>query len=67
MATKQGAIWFNVKRGKTHELIFPEDSARFPLGRAKCAPFGRETQDEVMETNAVGAGNFCPLCISGVK
>lgn len=62
MATK---VWFSVKNSKTHELIFPEDKERWPKGRAKCAPFERRSQDEVLSTNSVAPGDFCRLCVKG--
>jgi hypothetical protein len=54
---------FMLPGGKGHRLVIDPDTKRFPLGRAKCAPFPRLPQDEVMEPNDVPQSKFCRLCL----
>lgn len=54
---------FQVKGGKTHRLVESEDTDRFPLGRARCAPFPRLAHDALVEPNQVSSKDFCKLCL----
>jgi hypothetical protein len=54
---------FIVNMGKAHRLVVDEDTKRFPLGRAKCAPFPRLPQDIVVEPNDVASNEFCRMCL----
>jgi hypothetical protein len=54
---------FAVPGGKVHILEPDFDRDRFPLGRAKCAPFPRKKSDALVEPNQVSSEEFCNLCL----
>lgn len=54
---------FKLPGGKTHRLIDDPDKKRFPLGRAKCAPFARHKVDVLLELNDVMRNEFCKFCL----
>jgi hypothetical protein len=56
-------ICFKLPRGKAHRLVNDPDTERFPLGRAKCAPFPRRESDDILEPNDVSVPDFCRLCL----
>jgi hypothetical protein len=65
MAKKQTADYpcFLIPGGKGHRLIDDPDKDRFPLGRAKCAPFPLLPQDALVEPNDIPQDRFCRLCL----
>jgi hypothetical protein len=54
---------FVVMGGKVHFLVDDKDTERFPLGRAKCAPFERRKHDALVRPNQVSSKDFCNLCL----
>jgi hypothetical protein len=54
---------FLLPGGHAHRLVVDDDLDRFPLGRAKCAPFPRLPQDDMMEPNDVPQHKFCRMCL----
>ena len=54
---------FIVNMGKAHRLVDDPDTKRFPLGRAKCAPFDRRPNDIVVAANDVAQNEFCRFCL----
>lgn len=63
MQMKIDKIVFQIKNGKAHRLIDDPDKKRFPLGRAKCAPFDRRPADTIHEPNEVSQKDFCRFCL----
>ena len=59
--------WFRLSGGKAHLLVQDEDVARFPLGRAACAPIDRRRVDTLHETNELKSADFCGRCIESLK
>lgn len=53
---------FMVPGGKGHILIPDYDRKRFPLGRAKCAPFDRRPGDALVEPNQLSTKEVCRMC-----
>jgi hypothetical protein len=63
MQMKADRVMFQIKNGKAHRLLVDPDTNRFPLGRAKCAPFERRPADTLHEPNDIGQDDFCSLCL----
>lgn len=53
---------FQLAGGKAHILVDDLDTDRFPFGRAKCAPFDRRPQDELLLLKNVKKDYLCRLC-----
>lgn len=59
-------VYFQVPDSKIHVLVADEDDpSRFPLGRAKCAPFPRKRTDAIFEGADVRQQDLCVICIRG--
>lgn len=63
MEMKADRVVFLVSNGKAHRLMEDPDKKRFPLGRAKCAPFERRVTDTLHEPNDIPEADFCRLCL----
>ena len=56
--------YFHVTNGKVHKLVDGKDLDRFPLGRAKCAPFPRYSIDITSHSvKDFKNSDMCKLCL----
>lgn len=63
MAKKNEKTCFQLPGGKVHRLVDDPDTKRFPLGRAKCAPFDRRPNDILLTPNEASQAGFCRMCL----